>query len=89
MGLNYKDNDDEISVFLVMFCFGFAVQAFAEDNAPTLPKAPYVSIETAKEWVANKRDFLFVDVRRPDEYALGHLPALPPIVGPLESTTKR
>lgn len=63
-----------LNVFVMLFCLSFAAQAFAKDNTSTLPKAPYVSIETAKTWVANKRDLLFVDVRRPDEYRLGHLP---------------
>src|SRR5690242_19406542 len=64
----------KFDLFVILFCVMFVGQAFAEDNISTLPKAPYVSIETAKKWVANKRDFLFVDVRRPDEYRVGHLP---------------
>lgn len=65
----------KFKLFLFALCLFTDCQAFAQDdNVSTLPKAPYVSIETAKTWVAKKRDFLFVDVRRPDEFKQGHLP---------------
>lgn len=68
----------------LVLCFALvpAVLAESESSSPahssveesTLPKAPYVSIETAKKWRTNQRDFLFVDVRTPAEYKSGHLP---------------
>ncbi len=49
-------------------------QAQQEENQSTLPKAPYVNIETIKQWQKAGREFLFVDVRLPQEYQQGHLP---------------
>lgn len=51
---------------------GMSASELARES--TMPKAPYVKIKTVKQWQKAGRDFLFVDVRRPDEYAAGHLP---------------
>lgn len=64
----------KFKIFLIVPFFFAAIHVFAQENSSTLPKAPYVSIETVKTWLAKKRDFLFIDVRRPDEYKAGHLP---------------
>lgn len=58
----------------VIFLLMFSGLVFAEEQASTLPKAPYVKIKTVKQWESAKREFLFVDVRRPDEFKAGHLP---------------
>lgn len=61
----------------VLLCSTAAFAAEVKDNEmreATLPKAPYVTIPTVKQWQEKKRDFLFVDVRRPEEYKAGHLP---------------
>lgn len=63
----------------LVLCCACVPSVFAESEKlalqeSTLPKAPYVSIETAKKWRADKRDFLFVDVRTPAEFKRGHLP---------------
>ncbi|MGE0266945.1 MAG: rhodanese-like domain-containing protein [Candidatus Omnitrophota bacterium] len=46
----------------------------APASESTLPKSLYVSSQTVRNWQKAGRDFLFVDTRRPDEYAAGHLP---------------
>ena len=51
-----------------------AQPAAAPESRSTLPKAPYVSIQTVKQWKAGGREFLFVDVREPFEFEKGHLP---------------
>lgn len=62
-------------IWLVLVCcFLFVSQVCAMQNDSTLPKAPYVAIKTVRQWQLSKREFLLVDVRRPDEFKAGHLP---------------
>ncbi len=58
-----------ISTFLVI-----PISAQEPQSVSTLPKAPCVKIQTVKEWQKSGREFLFVDVREPREYRVGHLP---------------
>jgi rhodanese-related sulfurtransferase/predicted heme/steroid binding protein len=60
-------------VFLLGSLF-LGTPSFLFASESTLPKSPYVSSETVRNWQKAGRDFLFVDVRRPDEYEAGHLP---------------
>lgn len=46
----------------------------ANAQESTLPKAPYVSIRTVRQWVKAEREFRFVDVRKAEEFDAGHLP---------------
>lgn len=65
---------NKFNLLILILSLAFSGHALAEENVSTLPKAPYVKIDTVKKWNAAKREFLFVDVRRPDEYKAGHLP---------------
>ena len=42
-------------------------------NQPTQPKAPYVTSETAKNWLNEGKKVVFVDVREGVEYKKGHI----------------
>jgi predicted heme/steroid binding protein/rhodanese-related sulfurtransferase len=59
--------------FLILF-FTAILASGGYANQPTLPKAPYISTQTVKEWQAQGKKFTFVDVRRADEFDQGHLP---------------
>src|SRR3989338_8141507 len=48
--------------------------AFANPEAPTLPKAPYILPQAVRAWQAEGRPFTFIDVRAPEEYSAGHIP---------------
>lgn len=67
--------------------FAAQAQVQEQERESTLPRAPYVKMKTVKQWEENKRDFLFVDVRRPDEYKEGHLPGAVNI--PYDEVAKR
>lgn len=60
--------------FLFLAGITITVQGTALASESTLPKSPYVTSQTVRNWQKAGRDFLFVDVRRPDEYEAGHLP---------------
>ena len=66
--------DMKYKLLFILFSFTYVCQAFAETSNSTLPKAPYVNIQTIKKWQSANRDFLFVDVRLPSEFNQGHLP---------------
>lgn len=53
---------------IICLCSG---TAFAGE--PTLPKAPYILIETAKKWLAQDPAVVLVDVRLKSEFDEGHL----------------
>lgn len=65
-------------VFLSCFVCGMPQPVLSNEPEAavesTMPKAPYVAIQAVRGWQNAGRDFLFVDVRRPDEYESGHLP---------------
>jgi predicted heme/steroid binding protein/rhodanese-related sulfurtransferase len=64
----------------ILACFLFKYDALAVESGiisvedSTMPKASYVNVPTVRQWQKADQDFLFIDVRRPDEYAAGHLP---------------
>ncbi len=41
--------------------------------APTLPKAPFIAPQVAKEWLNQGKGITFVDVRASKEYSAGHI----------------
>lgn len=57
-------------VLLNIITSSFAMQA--TDN-PTLPKAPFVTPNEVRQWQAQGKDFVFVDVREPEEFETGHI----------------
>ncbi len=64
----------KILCFVLLVGFVCGIPMSVSSNEPeaavesTMPKAPYVTIQTVRGWQNAGRDFLFVDVRRPDEY---------------------
>ncbi len=62
----------KIFIVFVWLILGASTFALADDS--TLPRAPYVTSREVQAWEKAKREFLFVDVRRPEEYEAGHLP---------------
>lgn len=63
-------------LFLILISSFVTVKISAQEppSVSTLPKAPYVKMQTVQEWQKAGREFMFVDVREPREYVEGHLP---------------
>ena len=51
-----------------------ACTAEAVTDSPDAPVYPDISVDAASELVAAGGDVVVLDIRTPDEYAMGHLP---------------
>lgn len=57
----------------VLWIFVLTAGSFAEAKESTLPKAPYIMAQEARQWQKQKKDVTFVDTREEAEFTAGHL----------------
>jgi predicted heme/steroid binding protein/rhodanese-related sulfurtransferase len=67
-----KTVKNRIWIFTIILSAAFLPKP-TDAQEPVSPKAPYVLAQTVRQWQAERKNFVLVDVREPGEYAAGHI----------------